>query len=333
MQGSKKCIIFFLISMIVFGESTVLAAQQPFYYGDQLRPTEKVIYNQLKALIVVDESPIKLNLPSDKINFTCSNPRSNESMVLALNNVIKRTYGNNIGYDAYCALIKDYPQICWIDSDNLRLRWHTMNQITAKSSKAFQAEIVFEMLPKKDIVYRDILDPTAEIDLKANEIINQTTSKDNSRYQNLKNLHDYLCNTVTYDADAVRAYDAYGALIDHKCVCEGYSEAFKVLCDKIDIPCILVSGYLVDTSMGTSERHMWNYVQMEDNKWYAVDVTCDDQEKYILTDLFLVGAQTQPTSFVSLGSNFSQHHIPEGSFMFGGKVFEYPQLSLERYNI
>jgi len=64
-------------------------------------------------------------------------------------------------------------------------------------------------------------------------------------------------------------------------VCEGYARAFKVLCDEVGIPCVLVDGQAVNSS-GGSEAHMWNYVQVDDgdsqtdNPWYAVDVTWDD---------------------------------------------------------
>ncbi|MBQ7460866.1 MAG: hypothetical protein IJS63_01230 [Bacteroidaceae bacterium] len=58
-------------------------------------------------------------------------------------------------------------------------------------------------------------------------------------------------------------------------VCEGYARALKVLCDEMGIPCILMSGIVIDGE-GNTGAHMWNYVQMEDKKWYAVDVTWDD---------------------------------------------------------
>jgi len=59
-------------------------------------------------------------------------------------------------------------------------------------------------------------------------------------------------------------------------VCEGYARAFKVLCDKSDIPCVLAVGYAKSTKNGTGEDHMWNEVQMDNNEWYAVDVTWND---------------------------------------------------------
>lgn len=58
-------------------------------------------------------------------------------------------------------------------------------------------------------------------------------------------------------------------------VCEGYSRAFKVLCDELGIPCVLVEGYSKSSASASAGSHMWNYVQL-DGSWYAVDVTWND---------------------------------------------------------
>lgn len=59
-------------------------------------------------------------------------------------------------------------------------------------------------------------------------------------------------------------------------VCDGYSKAFKVLCDTLGIPCVLADGYAKPRAQDTGEAHMWNYVQMDDKGWYGVDVTWND---------------------------------------------------------
>ena len=56
-------------------------------------------------------------------------------------------------------------------------------------------------------------------------------------------------------------------------VCDGYSRALKVICDKLGIPCILDTGMASNGSH--SELHMWNRVQI-DGVWYGVDCTWDD---------------------------------------------------------
>ena len=63
-----------------------------------------------------------------------------------------------------------------------------------------------------------------------------------------------------------------------KVVCEGYSKAFKYLCDLSSlgsgVECLLVTGYMA--SNGGGGGHMWNIMKMDDGKSYLVDVTnCD----------------------------------------------------------
>ncbi len=59
-------------------------------------------------------------------------------------------------------------------------------------------------------------------------------------------------------------------------VCEGYSKAFKILCDQKDIPCVLMPGEAKGSSTSKGEDHMWTEVGMSDGNWYAVDVTWND---------------------------------------------------------
>lgn len=104
-------------------------------------------------------------------------------------------------------------------------------------------------------------------------------------------------------------------------VCESYSRAMKVLCDRKGIPCVLLSGaarYSTDTP---AEEHMWNYVQMENGLWYAIDVTWNDpvvagvQEPASGNEghqWFLLGQQ----SLIEEGFTFIQSHPedPTGKF-------------------
>ena len=96
-------------------------------------------------------------------------------------------------------------------------------------------------------------------------------------------------------------------------VCEGYSRAFKVLCDKMGIPCILMSG--IACTGGNVGGHMWNYVQMENGKWYAIDVTWDDPSVpgnynfvsgYECHDWFLVGSTTDVEGLAFIESHPEQ---------------------------
>lgn len=57
-------------------------------------------------------------------------------------------------------------------------------------------------------------------------------------------------------------------------VCSGYSKAFKIICDKLSIPCVLTTGVATQPN-GHSEYHMWNQVRI-DGVWYGVDCAWND---------------------------------------------------------
>lgn len=90
--------------------------------------------------------------------------------------------------------------------------------------------------------------------------------------------NDYLVENCVYDKEAAETEDiaghendAYGALVENKAVCEGYSRAFQLLCNRLGIDCISVSG----TADG--EPHGWNNIKL-DGEWYEVDVTWNDTD-------------------------------------------------------
>ncbi len=152
-----------------------------------------------------------------------------------------------------------------------------------------------------------------------------------TRYEKVKSIHDFISLKVVYDYSFTNptAHEATSALLEPFLpVCEGYSEAFKIICDKYSIPCVIVTG------LGNGGAHMWNYVQMEDGKWYAVDVTWDDQGTTmagIYTDYFLVGSATQNTYFG--GETFGEDHVPSGKWVTSDDayIFTYPTLSTTAY--
>ncbi len=106
-----------------------------------------------------------------------------------------------------------------------------------------------------------------------------------------RHIHDAIVNgCLYYEADS-DCYTAYGCLVGGNAVCEGYSKALMMLCDRMDIPCLPVVGQGVNED-GTSQGHIWNKVML-DGEWYACDVTWDDPvfesaEDYLRYDYFSV---------------------------------------------
>lgn len=136
---------------------------------------------------------------------------------------------------------------------------------------------------------------------KINEIVTPISSATTS--SKVTSLHDTVAGTLSYDKEHASSSDPTGSIIrsaytalcgDHKVVCEGYAKMFKVLCDAVDVPCLIVTGKA--GTDGTFENHMWNYVEV-DGLWYLIDCTWDDQQDNpmgtIVNDYLMAGWATE----------------------------------------
>lgn len=90
--------------------------------------------------------------------------------------------------------------------------------------------------------------------------------------------HNYLARRVAYwrkeEANPLECsymQSAYGALINGKCVCRGYAEAYSLLLASQNIPCDVVCGSVA----GESDLHAWNIVGLGGGVYRHVDVTWD----------------------------------------------------------
>ena len=116
----------------------------------------------------------------------------------------------------------------------------------------------------------------ARLNEKVNAIISNYINNSMSEYQKIKAIHDYIVDHTKYDIENYNnntipflSYSAYGILVLGTGVCEGYAESFKLLCNKVGIHSIVVSGH------GDGGEHAWNMVKIGDH-YYQIDVTWDD---------------------------------------------------------
>lgn len=108
-------------------------------------------------------------------------------------------------------------------------------------------------------------------------------------------------------------------------VCSGYSAAFKVLCDTLEIPCVTVRGL-----GNTGGAHRWNYVQMEDGNWYGVDMNYNsDLGREKRTRHLLVGGKTLTVD----NREFRLSHVEQNGAYYGGveNFLNGPMLNDEAY--
>jgi hypothetical protein len=101
----------------------------------------------------------------------------------------------------------------------------------------------------------------------------------------------------------------------HYAVCDGYVKSFQLLADKLGITSIQVYG----SAVPSLENHAWNYVLMDNNEWYAIDVTWNDSgdNAYFLRGAEDFLATHQQGTSASAGSTWD---------------FDYPALSHTKYD-
>ncbi len=115
-------------------------------------------------------------------------------------------------------------------------------------------------------------------------------------------LHDKIASICTYDDTAEdtklqypHSFSAYGALVEGKAVCAGYSRAMQLLLKRIGIPCTLITG----RDRQTETPHMWNLVTIN-GKNYHLDVTWDDADDRLIYNYFNVStAQIEATHTIN----------------------------------
>lgn len=97
-------------------------------------------------------------------------------------------------------------------------------------------------------------------------------------------LHDRICAAVTYDERSSHAHDAYGALVEGRAVCDGYTMAMTLVCRMAGIPAGMISGDAI-ASDGSTGPHSWNLLCLN-GIYTQADVTWDDQPEAMLEDCF-----------------------------------------------
>lgn len=161
--------------------------------------------------------------------------------------------------------------------------------------------------------------------------VNSFQVKGNTRYEKVKSIHDQICAMTTY-GECAMAHQPTGVFLNGQAVCEGYAEAMKMVCDRENIPCINVVG------TGNGGDHQWNYVQMDDGKWYGLDATWndDDVDDSIYYDFFLVGSESVNAVFGKTkfgnGTDTEGNHINSGThFKNASYALTYPTIATQSY--
>ncbi len=154
------------------------------------------------------------------------------------------------------ALSFDNPDIFWLDK-----KW-TFTRYPSK----IELQIPYAFTPQ------EIATMTAELESKISRILSgiypTMTDYDKELY-----LHDYLVGNCTYveNSENPNTPTVYGALVEGKAICEGYSLAMKLLLSRAGINSYVITG----TTLNQDGQHMWNIVELPSGT-YHLDATWND---------------------------------------------------------
>ena len=308
-------------------------------YRSELDDNEKKTYDALYQALVVEKKnyteKIRVDYnPTIPFDIVYSDPASDNLSIDDLADI------DDIVLSAAAAFFYDCPEAFWVRSFNYTIDADlTSGQSQNKGYVDWiEFEFVNDAYPN---AYNDLAAYESGLSSAVNSI--KQSRKNESVYETIKAIHDYILLNASYDYDALSgssytygyAYTATPLFTGKgKFVCEGYSKAMKILCDKFSINCALVSGDGMTTA-SSGGPHMWNYVQIG-GKWYAVDSTWDDGcvnqdgTPAMNYTYFLVGS----TTWVKNSKMFSQDHISNGQVMSSPTKFSmvFPILSESAYD-
>ena len=285
------------------------------YYGAQLETAnEQAVYAEL--IVADQQNRIKGAVSqSSSIEIPLASP-----VVLPSTNSTTspayRTLCSEVG-KAIDAFLFDYNENYWI----FGYRWIP----EGSSNKISRLRVWFTDY------YSDIRSELNLTDAELKNLEQKVTG--NSRYEIVKKAYEEVIRLVVYPSDEKLAYHTItGGLLskyEHKGVCDCYARLFKLLCQKKGIACIMVAGGSDMLEGEVQMDHIWNYVQMEDGKWYLVDCTWDDLGTSTprMTH-FLAGYRTPGLYSETVGQN----HLAAGRFTNNNyTAFYVPQLSENAY--
>ncbi len=289
-------ILFTILSVLVLimCAGAVVSAKGGTYYYDQLTSREKAYYNVIKK----------------------SGLKNGDMKPLLIARSTSEIYGEiEAAVDAY-------------SEDHTEIFWATISYFTEEKAKDGSNEYYLRPVKLYGFHKRNIASDIKTVNKTIKSIV-KAASKKKTIYDKLLYVHDWLTTHNTYNTKGTVngeqfPWTGFSALMsDFKPVCEGYSKAFKMICDEMGIPCVLVSN----------DSHMWNYVSLN-GKWYGMDVTMDDpvvrggsnsrRSGYEHRKYFLVGKNTKVGS-----KKFIKSHKPDTWYL--NDAFEIPGIESSKY--
>ena len=253
-----------MAGMFASDDSDAADNEYTYYYRDQLTANQKLIYAALESL---DPSSVAKNVYAGHLDdyvatVTVSGYTMSSSSAEALTEAVYADMAR-----AWQATLLDDPMAWWAwSTDKAGL---ALYQGSFSLSSSSITGLTFYVYINESFFAEStsLSDKVAATQTAFDKLISDGTVKQGSTVvDTIRNINTYLCSPAfSYDKTGTHINNVYGAFVYkdgdvHKIVCTGYSQAFKMFCDKFGIPCVGIVG-IADQKDGGG-MHMWNAVKI-----------------------------------------------------------------------
>lgn len=209
------------------------------------------------------------------------------------------------------ALVADHPEIFWLPNYYITA---TGNDDNGDPAALMMFSSSADVSPSFLVSRSEKAEMENELKSAVSNIASQVTATDPFEIE--LQLHDLLCGLVTYSTDSSdpMIYSAYGALVNGKALCEGYSRAMQLLLHHFNIPCTTVTG------IAEGDGHMWNQVSIGSN-WYNLDVTWNDTSSEFVSHEYFNLSDADISKDHTFSKDF--YELTESEFANGTLAFNF----------
>ncbi len=166
-------------------------------------------------------------------------------------------------------VLGDNPNIIYFNKSMIRIK-----------ERSFSKQLNFvECLSKKQA-----LQMNQELEKSLKEAVWEIDKNARNDRDILKGITEFLQRTASYDNEELSysmsgksknfmSHNAYGALVNHKAVCDGFSSAYSLIAQYFGFKCMIVNGKS-SYHRNSQVEHAWNIVEYNGN-FYHIDSTWD----------------------------------------------------------
>ena len=280
---------------------TFYAGQYVDSYGGQLSGEARNVYDAMKGayvdarVAVSDDSKLV-------ITFAEQFPIANATELAKAQESVRR-----IMQSAFDAFMYDYPEVFWMDAPMFLYNFSSMNYPSVVTGITLSPRMIYTGAGMEVAAFDQAVKAAYQAAIQGRDVSTASGK--------VKAIHDYLCNLLIYDEGTTAlakayAHSAAGVFLSptKRVVCEGYAKAFKLLCQEAGLESALVVG-------NAGGAHMWNYVKMDDGKWYVIDATWDDNSSNTPSTVYcLTGALSRGMSGYTIEAERTIYTNFSGSF-------------------